>query len=131
MSVFLTGTDTGVGKTLVALYRVAALGKAVAAVKKLAGGFEALGGGILDSHGTLYFVDRIFQRIYAWTQDRGLRIVSSHPLDPVNLALDFVLERLLKITEGVQVLQLDARAELMAAASYGARTSASARSIRA
>jgi sugar lactone lactonase YvrE len=59
-----------------------------AAVKKLAGDFEALGGGILDSHGTLYFVDRIFQRIYAWTQDRGLRIVSSHPLDPVNLAVD-------------------------------------------
>jgi hypothetical protein len=59
-----------------------------AAVKKLAGGFEALGGGILDSHGALYFVDRIFQRIYAWTQDRGLRIVSSHPLDPVNLAVD-------------------------------------------
>jgi sugar lactone lactonase YvrE len=59
-----------------------------AAVQKLADGFEALGGGILDSHGTLYFVDRIFQRIYAWTQDRGLRIVSSHPLDPVNLAVD-------------------------------------------
>jgi hypothetical protein len=58
------------------------------AVKKLAGGFEALGGGILDSHGTLYFVDRIFQRIFAWTPDRGLRIVSSHPLDPVNLAVD-------------------------------------------
>ncbi|MDB6101429.1 MAG: SMP-30/Gluconolaconase/LRE domain protein, partial [Gammaproteobacteria bacterium] len=59
-----------------------------AAVRKLADGFEALGGGILDSKGTLYFVDRIFQRIYAWTQDRGLRIVSSHPLDPVNLAVD-------------------------------------------
>ena len=59
-----------------------------AAVKKLAGGFEALGGGVLDSHGTLYFVDRIFQRIYAWTQEQGLRIVSSHPLDPVNLAVD-------------------------------------------
>jgi Pectate lyase superfamily protein len=59
-----------------------------AAVKRLADGFEALGGGILDSHGTLYFVDRISQHIYAWTQDRGLRIVSSHPLDPVNLAID-------------------------------------------
>jgi hypothetical protein len=58
------------------------------AVKKLAGGFEALGGGIIDSHGTLYLVDRIFQRIYAWTQERGLRIISSHPLDPVNLAVD-------------------------------------------
>jgi hypothetical protein len=59
-----------------------------AAVKMLAGGFEALGGGVLDSHGTLYFVDRIFQRIYGWTQDRGLEVVSSHPLDPVNLAVD-------------------------------------------
>jgi hypothetical protein len=59
-----------------------------ATVKKLADGFEALGGGILDSRGTLYFVDRISQRIYAWTRDRGLKIVSSHPLDPVNLAVD-------------------------------------------
>ncbi len=32
-------------------------------VRKLAGGFEALGGGTIDSHGTLYFVDRSFQRI--------------------------------------------------------------------
>jgi hypothetical protein len=59
-----------------------------AAVKKLAGGFEALGGGVLDSHGTLFFVDRIFQRIYSWSQDQGLKVVSSHPLDPVNLAVD-------------------------------------------
>src|SRR6185295_12479358 len=41
-----------------------------------------------DSHGTLYFVDRIAQRIYAWSQNQGLRIVSSHPLDAVNLAVD-------------------------------------------
>lgn len=59
-----------------------------ATVKKLAAGFEALGGGAIDSHGTLYFVDRIFQRIYAWSQDQGLRVVSSHPLDPVNIAVD-------------------------------------------
>ncbi len=59
-----------------------------AAVKKLAGGFEALGGGTIDSHGTLYFVDRIFQRIYGWSQDQGLSVVSSHPLDPVDLAVD-------------------------------------------
>ena len=57
-------------------------------VKKLAGGFEALGGGTIDSHGTLYFVDRSFQRIYRWGQDDGLAIVSSHPLDAVNLAVD-------------------------------------------
>jgi len=59
-----------------------------ASVKKLAGGFEAIGGGTLDSHGTLYFVDRIFQRIYGWSQDQGLTVISSHPLDPVNLAVD-------------------------------------------
>jgi hypothetical protein len=59
-----------------------------APVKKVAGGFEGLGGGVIDSHGTLYFVDRIFQRIYGWSQDQGLRVVSSHPLDPVNLAVD-------------------------------------------
>jgi len=61
---------------------------AASKVRKLAGGFEALGGGALDSHGTLYFVDRIFQRIYSWTQEQGLKIVSSAPLDPVNLAVD-------------------------------------------
>jgi len=59
-----------------------------APVKKVAGGFEGLGGGVIDSHGTLYFVDRIFQRIYGWSQEQGLRVVSSHPLDPVNLAVD-------------------------------------------
>jgi hypothetical protein len=57
-------------------------------VKKLTGGFGAIGGGSVDSHGTLYFVDRIFQRIYGWSQDQGLKVVSSHPLDPVNLAVD-------------------------------------------
>jgi pectate lyase-like protein len=56
--------------------------------KQLASGFEALGGGVFDSHGTLYFVDRIMQRIYSWRPDQGLRIVSSHPLDAVNLAVD-------------------------------------------
>jgi hypothetical protein len=64
-----------------------------APVRKLAGGFEALGGGTIDSHGTLYFVDRSFQRIFRWKQDaaspvQGLSIVSSHPLDAINLAVD-------------------------------------------
>ncbi|HEU4627920.1 MAG TPA: glycosyl hydrolase family 28-related protein [Steroidobacteraceae bacterium] len=57
-------------------------------VKKLAGGFAALGGGGVDSHGTLYFIDRIFQHIHSWSAERGLGIVSSHPLDAVNLAVD-------------------------------------------
>ncbi len=59
-----------------------------AAVMRLAGGFEAIGGGVIDSQGKLYFVDRIMQRIYGWSEDRGLEVVSSHPLDPVNLAVD-------------------------------------------
>lgn len=59
-----------------------------AEVKKLVDGFGALGGGIVDSHGTLYFVDRIFRRIHGWSADAGLSIVSSHPLDPINLAVD-------------------------------------------
>jgi len=59
-----------------------------AAVQKLAGGFEAIGGGIFDSKGVLYFVDRIAQRIYGWSAEKGLQIVSSHPLDAVNLAVD-------------------------------------------
>ncbi|MET0498653.1 MAG: glycosyl hydrolase family 28-related protein [Steroidobacteraceae bacterium] len=59
-----------------------------AEVKKLADGFKALGGGIIDSHGTLYFVDRLFRRIHSWTAEGGLGLVSSHPLDPINLAVD-------------------------------------------
>ena len=56
--------------------------------RKLADGFFALGGGAVDSHGTLYFVDRFFQRIYSWSRDKGLGVVSDHTLDPVNLAVD-------------------------------------------
>jgi hypothetical protein len=59
-----------------------------AIVTRLAGGFESLGGGAVDSQGRLYFIDRNFQRIYQWSADRGLDIVSSHTLDPVNLAVD-------------------------------------------
>jgi hypothetical protein len=59
-----------------------------AAVTRLAGGFEGIGGGVIDSHGKLYFVDRIGQRILGWSEDRGLELVSSQPLDPVNLAID-------------------------------------------
>jgi hypothetical protein len=56
-------------------------------VKKLAGGFFALGGGAVDSKGRFYFVDRTFQRIYRWS-DNGLEVVSDHPLDAVNVAVD-------------------------------------------
>jgi hypothetical protein len=59
-----------------------------APVKKLADGFFALGGGAVDSRGQLYFVDRTGQRIYRWSEARGLEVVSDHPLDAVNLAVD-------------------------------------------
>ncbi len=42
-------------------------------VRKLAGGFEALGGGTIDSRGTLYFIDRSGQRIYRW-RSRGCEV---------------------------------------------------------
>jgi len=58
-----------------------------AVVRKLAGGFEAAGGGALDGKGTLYFIDRTAQRIYGWSA-AGLAIISAQPLDPVNLAVD-------------------------------------------
>lgn len=57
-------------------------------VKRLADGFFALGGGAVDSKGTLYFVDRIFQRIYRWSPEPGLQVVADQPLDAVNLAVD-------------------------------------------
>ena len=41
-----------------------------------------------DAKGNLYFVDHHFQRIYRWSQPRGLEIVSDAALDPVNLAVD-------------------------------------------
>lgn len=58
------------------------------AVRKLAGGFQAIGGAALDSRGTLYFADRIAQRIYSWSESAGLNVVNDHTLDPVNLAVD-------------------------------------------
>ncbi len=57
-------------------------------VSKLADGFFALGGGAADSHGTFYFIDRTFQRIYSWSPTLGLRVVNDQPLDAVNLAVD-------------------------------------------
>jgi hypothetical protein len=63
-------------------------GTSSAGVKKLAGGFEALGGAVIDSHGMLYFVDRIAQRIYGWSATSGLTLLVSHPTDPINLAVD-------------------------------------------
>lgn len=81
---------------------VAAASPRGADVKKLVDGFGALGGGIVDSHGTLYFVDRIFRRIHSWSADAGLGIVSSHSLDPINLAVDRSDHLLVLSSDGYQ-----------------------------
>ena len=57
-------------------------------VKKLAGGFSAIGGLAVDGSGQPYFVDRHQERIYAWSAARGLTIERDSPLDPINLAFD-------------------------------------------
>lgn len=61
---------------------------ALAPVRKVADGFYSLGGGVVDSAGKLYFVDRQFHRIHSWSEKDGLSIVTDAPLDPVNLAID-------------------------------------------
>jgi hypothetical protein len=57
-------------------------------VEKLVDGFYSLGGGAVDTAGTLYFTDRKHQRIYSWSAERKLSIVRDNTLDPVNLAVD-------------------------------------------
>lgn len=59
-----------------------------AAVEKLADGFHSLGGGAVDASGKLYFIDRFFKRVWAWSPERKLEIVRDAPLDPVNLTVD-------------------------------------------
>lgn len=59
-----------------------------AKLRKLADGFEAIGGATVDRRGVLYFADRSAQRIYSWSKEAGLDIVSDHTLDAVNLAAD-------------------------------------------
>jgi len=63
-------------------------GLEAAKVEKLEDGFYSISGGAVDTKGNLYFVDHHFQRIYRWSQVRGLEIVSDAALDPVNLAVD-------------------------------------------
>jgi hypothetical protein len=57
-------------------------------IKKLESGFWSISGATVGADGALYFVERRFQRIYRWTQARGLEVVRDHALDPVNLAID-------------------------------------------
>ena len=57
-------------------------------VRKLESGFFSISGATVATDGTLYFVERRFQRIWKWTEARGLEIVRDLSLDPVNLAVD-------------------------------------------
>jgi hypothetical protein len=57
-------------------------------VKKLEGDFWSISGGAVDAAGALYFIERRFQRIYRFTEGKGLEIVRDQSLDPVNLAVD-------------------------------------------
>ncbi|MFL6634853.1 MAG: glycosyl hydrolase family 28-related protein [Massilia sp.] len=57
-------------------------------VEKVADGFYSIAGAAVDANGKLYFIDRHFKRIHAWSHDRGLEIVRDAPLDPINLAID-------------------------------------------
>jgi sugar lactone lactonase YvrE len=59
-----------------------------AAVEKLEDGFWSISGAAVDARGALYFIDRRFQRIHRWSEDKGLEVVRDHALDPVNLAID-------------------------------------------
>jgi hypothetical protein len=55
---------------------------------KLAGDFFSIAGAATDATGTLYFIDRKFQRIYTWSEQQGLSVERDATLDPVNLAID-------------------------------------------
>lgn len=57
-------------------------------VEKLETGFWSIAGAAVDAAGKLYFVDRHWRRIHAYSPERGLEVVRDAPLDPVNLAID-------------------------------------------
>ena len=57
-------------------------------VRKLETGFWSISGATTSADGALYFVEKRFQRIYRWTQARGLEVVRDFALDPTNLAVD-------------------------------------------
>jgi sugar lactone lactonase YvrE len=60
-----------------------------ARVKRLATGFYGISGAAVDSSGTLYFVDRHWQRIYKWSAgNEEAVLVRDSPIEPENLAFD-------------------------------------------
>jgi hypothetical protein len=56
--------------------------------RKLETGFWSISGAAVGADGALYFVEKRFQRIYRWTEARGLEVIRDQALDPVNLAVD-------------------------------------------
>jgi sugar lactone lactonase YvrE len=65
-----------------------ALAVQAGAVRKVTGGFDAISGAAAGGDGTLYFVDHRQQRIFAWSEARGLVVVRHDHADAVNLAVD-------------------------------------------
>ena len=57
-------------------------------VNTLADGFWSISGGAVGPDGTLWFVERKFNRIYGWSATEGLRLERDASLDPVGLAVD-------------------------------------------
>ena len=80
-------------------------------MKKLEDGFWSISGGAVDASGALYFVERRFQRIYRWSEAKGLEIVRDQSLDPVNLAVDGSGKLLVLSSDGPEasVYQVDPR----------------------
>lgn len=68
----------------VALATIAGFGP----IEKLEDGFWSISGAAVDSSGALYFVEHRMQRIYRWSEAKGLEIIRDNPLDPVNLGVD-------------------------------------------
>ena len=58
------------------------------AVKKVQDGFTMISGAAAAPDGTIYFVDHQQQRIFAWSEARGLVVVRHDAVDAVNLAVD-------------------------------------------
>ncbi|MDH6534169.1 gluconolaconase [Parabacteroides sp. 52] len=57
-------------------------------IEKLAGDFFDIDGMTTDSKGNIYFVDAHWQRIYCWTVEDELKLISDLPIYPQSLACD-------------------------------------------
>jgi sugar lactone lactonase YvrE len=57
-------------------------------VEKLAGGFTNIDGLVSDENGGVYFVDQAPSRIYRWSADTGLALVTDSIPQPVALVID-------------------------------------------